>query len=245
MQVDILDKIVKLYGIIRFKEMIIKELLIMQHNKLNIIYNIYLTISFITLSIFSYYNHRNGLFNEVLLILTLLQCYFMFHNIGKLVGVFSISNSSLNGFVNLSHKMYTSFVYSLYGASVGLFLLINGKNKQNEINIKKTAYKLAFIFSSGIIVFIVMNHNRAFSIILLFDLIIFAGNMCGGYLASKQSLWQFVVFIPIGLIQITTGLILHESVYITTSLVYLFSDILSIYKWKLVLNQEKHKLINT
>lgn len=211
--------------------------------KLNKIYHIYLLISFICLSIFSYFSKTRALVNEIILVLTIIQCYFMFHNIGKMVGLFSLTNSTFNGIINFSNHMYTSFVYSLYGASVGIFLLFKGKNTQNKIDSKTTLIKLGFIFLIGFSFFIFMNHNKTFSMILLFDLIIFSGNMCGGYLASKQSLWQFVIFLPIGIIQIIVGILIKEPVFITTSVVYFFSDLLSIYKWILV--SKKQNLNNT
>lgn len=205
-----------------------------KENILNFIYHSYLILAFIFLSIYSYFNPKQGWLNEVILVLTLIQCYFMFHNIGKMVGIFSLTNSSFNAYINLRNSMFTSFIYSIYGAFVGIFLILQGKNEQNKIEPKKTLYKLLMIFFIGFSFFIIMNFGKVFTIILIFDLIIFSGNMCGGYLASKQLLWQFVVFIPIGIIQIITGLLLKEPVYITTSVVYLISDILSIYKWILV-----------
>lgn len=196
------------------------------------IYFIYLVIAFVVLTAYAFIMKRHIALSLATLVVTLIQCYFIFKNKGKLIGVMSITNCSINGYVNLINNMYSSFIYSIYGAFVGIFLVLKGKNTQTILEFKKTIFKLISIFILGFITFIVMNHSRAFSIVLIFDLIIFAGNVTGGFLASQQSIWQFYMFIPIGFVQISAGMILGEPIYIISSLIYLFSDILSVIKWR-------------
>lgn len=200
---------------------------------LNKIFNIYLVIAFIALSLLSFIINTHVYFTIYLMTATLIQCYYIFHNKGKIIGGFSIHNHILYGGVNVYNKMYTSSFYSLYGAFLGLLLLLKGTNEQKKLDIKKTVKRLIIVLSLGILVFLIFNINKKFSIVLLLDLIIFIGNVCAGFLAVQQSKWQFWIFIPVGIIQIGTGIMLHEPVIIINSIVYLFSDILSIFKWNL------------
>ena len=212
-----------------------------KQNNINRIFNIYLVIGGIILSIIAFIFPKHIILTLWLMITTLIQCYFIFHNKGRIIGAFSIHNHGLYAIINYINSLFMSLTYSIYGAFLGLILYLNNSNEQKTISKSKIYLQTISTFIIGLIVFLIFNRHNHFNYKMIFDMIIFSGNVAAGVLAVQQNKYMFAVFIPTGIIQIIFGFMINEPVIIINSFIYLFSDILSIVKWNIVEKINMHE----
>lgn len=150
---------------------------------------------------------------------------------GKEMGFWGSISSFVTAFIYFKFNLITFTLLYLYGGVMDLVLLLKGENKVKELGGYKTFIWLGIIFVMSIVIKIILDHKIEFNINTILEMLTFALYAVGQLLALKQTIWQFAIWIPKNILEMTIGLLQMNPVAIARNLYFIGMNVFAPINW--------------